>query len=72
MNVAQKTWTITRLPQFFAIHKIGGTRTDLQHTVQVNKGVQKYYDILTLRRLLLKTFHILISTWDLHKNMYFL
>ena len=36
MNVAQKTRTITRPPQFFAIHKIGGTHTDLQHAVQVN------------------------------------
>ena len=36
MNVAQETQTITRLPQFFVIHKIGGTRTDLQHVVQVN------------------------------------
>ena len=36
MNVAQKTQTITRLPQFFAIHKIGGTCTDMQHAVQVN------------------------------------
>ena len=36
MNIAQKTQKITRLPQFFAIHKIGGTCTDLQHAVQVN------------------------------------
>ena len=41
MNVAQKTRTITRLPHFFAIHKIGGTRTDLQHAVQVNNMSSK-------------------------------
>ena len=41
MNVAQKTRTITRLPTFFAIHKIGGTRTDLQHAVQVNNVSSK-------------------------------
>ena len=41
MNVAQKTPTITRLPQFFAIHKIGGTHADLQHTVQVNNVSSK-------------------------------
>ena len=36
MNIAQKIQTIARLPQFFAIHKIGGTRTEMQHAVQVN------------------------------------
>ena len=50
MNIAQKTRTITRLPQFFAIHKIGGTPTDLQHTVQVNNVSGKILQYLYVKK----------------------
>ena len=36
MNVAQKSRRITHLPEYFAVHKIGGTQTDMLPVVQVN------------------------------------
>ena len=50
MNVAQKTQTITRLPKFFAIHKIGGTHTDLQHAVQVNNMSSKILRYINIEK----------------------
>ena len=36
MNLAQKLWRITVLPEYLAVHKIGGTRTEMQEVIQLN------------------------------------
>ena len=36
MNVSQKLRRITVLPEYLAVHKIGGTRMEMQEVIQLN------------------------------------